>query len=432
MKQSYFHALAPLPIPSGSNPINLLYMLLEQALPSTTQSYLQQCRAIAEQFTRADYLNAGQVPGVLAGLAGKALFLLHYAQLHGEQAYYNLGHAALERALEAAHPSPDNHTYCSGLAGLGWTLMHLHEQHLLDLDGNELLEDLDGYLVETLSQDLAHGNYDFLHGALGTALYFLKRTRYTPEARPVLQSFVREMEALSIRKGEMVQWESVLLGQGKRGYNISLSHGMSSIVALLSKLYAAGIERERIGGMLQGTIHYILRQQLDTTRYTSCFPSYSLETEGEPGSSRLAWCYGDLGIASALWLAGQAVGHRPWQHKAVEVFLHASKRTDVQEAGVMDASLCHGSAGIAHIFNRAYQHTHLAAFQTARDYWLDQTIRMAASGAGLGGYKTYAGKQEGYKTETNLLEGIAGVGLAFMAAAAGHSYAQWDECLLLS
>ncbi len=391
--------------------------------------YLQQCQAIAQQFLRAPA--PGPDPGLLTGLGGQALFLLHYARLHGDQAYYNLGHSLLQNALDAGQTGGIAHTHCGGLAGLGWAVMHLHGHGLLDADVNELLGPLDGFLEEALFSDLAQGEYDFLHGPLGTALYFFRRMAYTPGAARVLRAFVPALGGLAVRSGNALRWESRLDESGRRGYNISLSHGMASLVTLLSKLYAAGIATDAIRPLLHGAVAYILGQELPPDQYPSCFPTYSLETEGQWVASRLAWCYGDLGIASALWLAGRAAGERCWREKAAAVFSRAARRTDLREAGVVDASLCHGTAGIAHVFNRAYHQTGMAALRSARDYWLQQTGSLATYADGLAGYKSYHGKRAGYVNDASLLEGTAGIGLAFMAAA-DPLYLTWDECLLLS
>ncbi len=405
--------------------------LLPPEVHAAQSGYLQQSKAIAQQFLQAPAPGHRPDPGLLTGLGGQALFLLHYSRLHGEQAYYNLGHSLLQNALDAVQIGEVVHTHCRGLAGLGWALMHLHEHGLLDADVNELLGSLDGYLEETLFFDLADGEYDFLHGAVGTALYFFRRTGYTPDAARVLRAFGPALEGLAIRSGDALKWESMLDEGGRRGYNISLSHGMASLVALLGKLYAAGIASDAVRPLLYGAVSYILGQELPPNQYTSCFPTYSLETEDQPIASRLAWCYGDLGIASALWLAGSAAGEISWREKAAAVFQRAARRTDLREAGVVDVSLCHGTAGIAHLFNRAYYHTGIAALRAARDYWLRQTMGMATYADGLAGYKSYHGKRAGYANDPCLLEGTAGIGLAFMAAA-NPLFLHWDECLLLS
>jgi hypothetical protein len=112
--------------------------------------------------------------------------------------------------------------------------------------------------------------------------------------------------------------------------------------------------------------------------------------------------------------------------------LHATKRRGLQKNGVVDAGICHGTAGIAHIFNRFYRDTQLDSFKHATDYWIDQTLKMAKFKDGLAGYKSWQGHENGWKNEYGLLEGIAGIGLVL------HSYLHpeieptWDSCLLLS
>jgi hypothetical protein len=46
------------------------------------------------------------------------------------------------------------------------------------------------------------------------------------------------------------------------GYNIALSHGISSIVIFLSRMIKKGNKDERVRDMLQGAINYILLQQI--------------------------------------------------------------------------------------------------------------------------------------------------------------------------
>jgi lantibiotic modifying enzyme len=145
----------------------------------------------------------------------------------------------------------------------------------------------------------------------------------------------------------------------------------------------------------------------------------------------MAWCYGDLGVASALWLAGNSLNDNCWKEKAIEILLHNTTRVDAADTGIKDAGLCHGTAGIAHIFNRAYCNTGVQEFKNAALYWFQKTADMAVYKDGLAGYKTWSGPDKQYINETSLLEGIAGIGLAFIGAVHPQCIG-WDECLLLS
>src|SRR5205823_3263538 len=101
----------------------------------------------------------------------------------------------------------------------------------------------------------------------------------------------------------------------------------------------------------------------------TCFPSFAGQTE----VSRSAWCYGDPGIASSLLAAGRATARTDWEDIAMEVALAAADRP-VDRAGVVDASLCHGSVGLAHLFNRFYQATGHPRFLAAAREWLRRTL----------------------------------------------------------
>lgn len=373
--------------------------------------------------------NQHKAIGILSGLGGEAAFLLHYSKISAQP--IELGYSYLQQALDNITKHETLHTHCSGLAGLGWSIMHLQETGLLEADVNLLLGNMDIFLERSLKKDIGLKNWDFLHGAIGVAFYFLKRRKYTKENDSTLHFFIEAMQAMCEKDGNSLKWPSLNKEDNKIIYNISLSHGMSAFVAFLSKVHKMGIQTDVVKNMLNGSVKYILQQELDINLSYSYFPSYSIESNEDLRSSRLAWCYGDLGIASALWLAGDATCNCEWKNKAVEVLLHAAKRRDNTITSIKDTSICHGTAGVAHIFNRAYYNTGINEFKEARDFWLNATIKMASFSDGLGGYKAWGGNKEGYINETNLLEGISGIGLAFLSVL-HPQYMNWDECLLLS
>ncbi len=97
----------------------------------------------------------------------------------------------------------------------------------------------------------------------------------------------------------------------------------------------------------------------------------------------------------------------------------------------MDACFCHGTSGIAHIFNRMWRETGMPECKDAAAYWIGQTLSLAKFEDGLAGYKTWQGTERGFQNEYGLLEGIAGIGLVLLS----YHYEiepTWDECLLLS
>jgi hypothetical protein len=133
-----------------------------------------------------------------------------------------------------------------------------------------------------------------------------------------------------------------------------------------------------------------------------------------------------------LWLVSQAAGRKDWEKKALEILLFGTKRRDAAAEAVLDAGLCHGAAGIAHIYSRLFFSSGIKAFKETAEYWMEQVFKMAAFEDGLAGYKQRVSNQKGtWVNSAGVLDGIAGIGLALIAAIS-DTEPKWDECLLLS
>jgi len=371
--------------------------------------------------------------GLMSGKPGIALFLFYYADDKTKQKFYDKAFELVQEVFDAINDGFTFHTFAGGLAGIGWTISLLAEKDFIDIDAEDSLSELDEYLYNAMMADIRSGNYDFLHGAVGNAIYFLHRLP-NPEAENYLTTFIDELESAGQHNADgSIKWESVIDHEaGKKGFNISMSHGIASIVAFLAKVYTTGIAKEKVEKLLNGAVQFLLQQRLDRSKYSSYFPSYALESQDELNSSRLAWCYGDLGISVALWHASRAMKNKAWEDIAVEILKHAAQRRDLQKNGVLDAGLCHGTAGNAQIFYRMYALTGITELKDAGDYWLDQTLIMARFDDGFAGFKAWrTEKYGGWQGEAGLLEGVAGIGLALITALSDIDPA-WDECLLLS
>jgi lantibiotic biosynthesis protein len=373
--------------------------------------------------------------GLLSGSSGIAIFCLHYSTIKNDKKIHAVGQLCLEDIIEKISTSYNLHTYCAGIAGFGWTIEYLAAANLIEIDTNELLNDLDDYLGAYMQQDIRTNHYDYLHGAVGVGLYFIKRWQNNPEkANLYLQELLLYLENTAHKSSNGCKWLCTLdHKKGTTGYNISLSHGSSAIAAFLAKLYTLGIEQERVKMLLISAMNYILAQQIDYEKYGSYFPAYSIESSGDNlAGSRLGWCYGDLGIGIVLWNVGATLDNKEWQEQAVNILLSCTQRTLPEQHQITDAGLCHGAAGVAHIFNRMHRNTKIAPFKEAAEYWFQQTLAMATHTDGLAGYKAYRSLEYGgWHNDYALLEGIAGICLS-MFCYTNNIDPIWDECLLLS
>ena len=344
---------------------------------------------------------------------------------------------ALETKIEATFlkiNDIDHTTFASGLSGIGWAYNYLFKEGVLDGSIESLLLQIDEVVEASVSKLLKLNDYDFLHGVIGQGTYILERKNYN-----LLSKIIDEIDSNAIRNENGACWVSDFIidddFNSKKVYNISLSHGSSAIIIFLSKFLNSNFENTFINGkakkILNEAVKFILSCKMNNN--DSIFPTICEIENLEKGmGSRLSWCYGDLGISIALWHAGVALQNETIKQEAVYVCLHTTNRRTKKETGVVDAGICHGSSGIAHIYNRMYRYTGRKEFKEAASYWIAETLNMAIFEDGLAGYKSYQSElMGGWKNEYGLLDGIAGIGLVLLSHISEEE-PTWDRCLLLS
>lgn len=373
--------------------------------------------------------------GLHGGTSGVALFLTYYDHLIlGKQEISKKICDILEFNINWINSGKKIHTICRGFSGFGWTCEHLVKMGILDNDDIDFLNELDPILYKQMIYDVRHNNYEFLHGAIGTGLYFLSRFEKNKESAIYLERLITELENTGIScENNTIKWISTLnFETGQKGCDISMSHGMSGLVAFLIKLFLLGFEVGRVKKLLVGVINYILKQVTYKEGNLSYFPTHSKEGNYGLPFSRLAWCYGDLSIAHALLRASIVMNDNELGNIALKILFHSCNRLDLQSNGVYDTGLCHGTSGIAHIFWNLYLNTHIQKFKDVSAYWIHQTTQMMeiySDRFNLKSYKT--GEYGKYANSVSLLEGLAGVGLALLSQLTEEKLV-WDESLMLS
>jgi lantibiotic modifying enzyme len=377
--------------------------------------------------------------GLMTGQTGIALFFFYYSRFTDDQQYYDYALELLEKIVEKLNEDMNLHTFCSGIGGIGWTFEHLTQKEFFQADIGEILSELDPFLFQSMRMDIKRDYFDFMHGALGSGFYFLQR--YQHSRNPLYMNYLIQLIDYLLNSGSrdskgFFTWETILNHEkGNRGFNLGLAHGMPGIMTFLSKLYELDIDKTRILPLLQGTVGYLLSQRLDTSNYHSVFPRHICKEE-PLCSSRLGWCYGDTGIGITLWLTGQRLKNHKWKDIAIETLLHSTLRKDPQKNSVFDTCFCHGTSGVAHMYNRIFQYTGLKEFKEACNFWLKKTLEIGQfqEDESIGaGFKFWHGEgNEGHwVNEYNVLNGIAGIGLVLISALSDIEPA-WDSCFLLS
>lgn len=363
------------------------------------------------------YLSAAR-PGPLAGIASR-LF---------------------EEAVDALGGSSPEVNFYSGVTGVGWAAEYLLASAPTPREGgDDVNSDVDEMLLHVLSSGPWRKSYDLVSGLVGLGVYALARLP-RPAAREALSLILEHLSATAEHTPQGTTWltspewrDGSLRAEFPGGYyNLGVAHGVPGVIGFLAEAYAAGVERASVTPLLEGAMAWLLTQELPPSSL-SAFPKV-VDRRTASGPAQLAWCYGDPGVAAVLLSAANATGESGWREAALRTALRGARR-DPRTARIFDAALCHGAAGVAHLFNRLYQASGEEELGQAALFWFRRVLEMRTPGARFGGFRGYdplgAGEGGPWRDFPGFLRGAAGIGLA-LAAATCDQDPTWDQVLIPS
>ena len=383
-------------------------------------------QAIAADLPAPD---AAHDPGPASGSCGFALFWAAYAEATGDDAARATARAHVDAAVEAV---ATRNSVAPGLystpVGAGWALAVL-EGRLLDVDPAD--NDVDVVVEKLLSMRPWPGSFDLVRGTAGLGVHALARLPRESAARSLALA-VQRLRDTAVETGDGLAWPADLRGevpertaQFPDGYvDVGLAHGAPGVVAFLANALCAGHDAAR--PVLHGALAWLRAQRDPDAPPGHAFPS-TVTPGGERRPARLAWCYGDPGVAVALLSAAHALDDADLLGEAREVARGCAARV---EPLVRDAGLCHGSAGLGHVFARLGRGLGDPEVLDLAGWWMREALRARTPGEGVGGYLTYRPDDDRYEAEPGVLEGSAGIGLALLSALSAEE-PWWDGLLLL-
>ena len=371
--------------------------------------------------------------GLHAGQAGIALYLAYHARYSGEEEHMDKSMELLQCCFTRMNEEETIYSLCSGVAGPAWVLAHLSRHDFFDAEVDETLKDLDEFLLKMALEEIADGQYDLLHSGLGVGVYFMERW-LGGKRDDSLAQIIEALKQVRVLDQTHHAWQDNFSHQkGKGSFNLGLSHGTPSIIGFLANCLAAEVPYNGLPELLEESVEWVLKQELSKD-CISCFATCMKNGHPDTTESRLAWCYGDMGIAATLLIASRAAKRADWKETAVRIMNKAVCRP-VEQSGVMDAGFCHGAAGIAYMFRKFHRATNEDIFNEAAQYWYDETRRWQKADT-PSGYEFWmpVGPKEsdmGWIADITLINGIAGVGMALLAEEF-EIEEDWDRCFLLS
>lgn len=377
----------------------------------------------------------GGAAGLTGGSAGLALFFAYLHRVEPSVRHEDVSERLLQASMEAVSSQPMSAALSSGFTGVAWVVEHLQNS------GHEVEEDalleIDEALLQLLETPPWSGTHDLISGLAGLGVYALERLP-RPSAVQCLERVVARLAETAQTLPEGIAWwtQGPFLPAWRRARSsqpvcdLGVAHGVPGIMGVLAGAVSAGVSAEESRRLLRGAWDYLWAHRMP---YPGARIPDAVAPDLTPRPTRSGWCYGDPGVSLVLHGVARTLGDSQREEAALALACEAAHRP-LEETRVADAGLCHGSAGLAHIYNRLYQATGRSELAAAARQWLDHTLGLWQPGQGIGGYRVQNAREDGelfWDVSPGLLAGEAGTALALLAAASPVEPA-WDRSLLMS
>jgi hypothetical protein len=317
----------------------------------------------------------------------------------------------------------------AGFTGIAWATELVDD--LLgrpDEDRNEAVDEAVAGLLRRPPRDEAP--YDLIHGLVGIGVYCLRRWPRQVAVQS-LEAVVDQLAGRSRSDENGTFWwtpPTLLFGPKREmfpagGVDLGVAHGIAGVLPLLARAHALGVRRATTASLLEGVAGWLSARLVDAP-WGRTLPAFVAE-DAVPRPARSAWCYGDPGVATVLLLAARDTGENALAALGLELATSSAARPS-ELAGVTDAGLCHGSAGLTHLFGRMHQLTGSDQLAAAARFWAERTVDDCSAALESG---TPAARLPW--SGPGLLEGAGGIMLALEAAATSTDPG-WDAMFLVA
>ena len=397
--------------------------------------------AIAAGLLESNASGAGtRHPSLFAsGKVGQSLFFSYLEAARPGNGAGDHAFSLLEEGIDALSGATLYPDLYSGFCGIGWLVEHLSE-FLFEAD-DELTAEIEATLRERLTSAPGTSRprpYELISGLAGLGVYLLERHPHA-DVGDLVSRILDLLEEASEEGADgrtwhsRPEWLSDIFRERfpEGGYNLGVAHGIPGVLGFLAAARHAGIADPRVAELAEGTVAWLLGQRMPEGGDTRFSAIVAPGVPPEP--TRSAWCYGDPGIAAVLLSSARAFDRPDWEAEALALARLVAKRP-AEATEATDSCLCHGTAGLGHLFNRMYQATGDPEMKEAALAWFARTLELRKPGQGLAGFLNWTADERGvsgWRGEAGFLSGIAGTGLALLAAVTDQEPA-WDRVLAVA
>lgn len=356
------------------------------------------------------------------GLLGLSLLYYLYGNFSREFYYIEKAKEIFEQSCDLIYSRQSSNFYLD-LSELGIFTQFLHHRNILKIDLNDFLGDTDEMLQEQLEVYLKEGYIGgFANGAISIGLYFLHRLPSNPAYfTPIIEGLVKGITRWTNNTSQGCYWK---VKPGEDKVYLTMPHGLAAIIVVFAKIAEYGIGcSQNIEEIVTKSISFLLHQEkLDSHyKFNDLLNSYKV--------SRLAMCYGDMGVGYSLLRSGYAFRNADWYNKGLYILQNCSRRQSTTTTGVIDASILFGTTGLGLMFDKIYSITQDSSFRNSANYWYGQILQNGTTESEYAGFRAAYNQWNAY-TNLSFCEGIIGIGAGLIRSLRRES-PDFDELIWL-
>lgn len=372
------------------------------------------------------------IPSLYMGDLGRVLYYAYrFLQTQDEKFSFECK-KLLETIIDKSSDYALDSTLGNGITGICWIVKHLVDLGILEKSDIAVVEDVLPYVDVSIGQDYKKGNYDYIYGCMGkisclSAYNFICKNGNDDK----ILSFFNDLKH---EDDSGIFWMDT---DNTDQVNLGNAHGMPSIVLFL--LNTVDKMGAKYSELIPKSIDWILSQR--KKEGVSTFPYNSDDNDHD---SRLAWCFGDLGIAYMLFVAAEQYNNDEWYTAALEISEKASQRilknsgiVHIENGDFFDTGFCHGTSGVAYLFSKLAAKTQSSKVDSAAKYWSEVNLSNVErhvqyfKNLPKQDYDSEQSMDSPYCQNIGLLEGIIGSALVTITSTQ-ENLDGWSELFLLN
>jgi hypothetical protein len=326
-------------------------------------------------------------------------------------------YSEVENILQTIQSTPIiDFSFCCGLIGQAYYLSAFNKLEDNSFFTPEFFDYLNQITEQTSLQYLDQTEIEYYYGLSGNLKYLLHRTLNQDEsASNQLSTICKKI----IEKKKNTTYLDFITQLPK---DFGLAHGYPGFISVLNSIVYSNVispqETTELKQLISELFAYMDTYKDATPTNSSYYPK-TIE-DNNAVYARLAWCYGDLGVAISKSNVDP--------NTDVSFITHLKKQSDQYCEDLPDSCTCHGKLGVAYLFRSLSNKTKLPELHNHFNYFFDRAMREDITKD----IRFFNAETDKYEQNYTLMDGAAGCLMCLMGISGYKHMDVWDDILLLN